>query len=137
MVVSPPDVATICSGHTLELMCSTPGRVLEWSFTLNQTNENFVRFPPVQSLQFLGPSSGQNFYLSINSVNYTYSRLSPPDTLPLIAKLVISTVKDSFNGTELTCTDVEFSVSSSTIIYVVHEDQVDGWSNMCARSTLY
>ena len=139
VVVSPPDVATACNGQTLELMCSTPGRVLQWSFALNQTNENFVRFPSTQSFQFLGPSSHQTHHVFINPVNYTYLRLSPPDILPLVTKLVISPVNESFNGTEVTCTDVENSVSSSTVIHVVHEDQVDGWSNkvMFARSTLY
>ena len=114
-------MAPVCVGGQLELTCSVSGRVQRLSF--NQSHDQHAsvspRLPSTQSLQFSGPSSQQTHHILINSVNYTYWRLSPPEVLPLVTKLMISPVNESFNGTEVICTDVENLISSSTAIFVV------------------
>ena len=116
-------IAPVCVGGQLELTCTTPGRVLDWSFSPgNNSDHDDVsqpRFPQTQSIQVLGATSGQTLTVFINSVNFTYSRLSPPNEQPLVSKLVISPVNESFNGTVVICGDVEYMNSSSTTILVL------------------
>ena len=117
-------MAPVCVGGQLELTCSVSGRVQRLSFNQSHLSDDqhasvSPRLPSSQSFQFAGPSSQQTHHIFINSVNYTYLRLSPPEVLPLVTKLVISPVNESFNGTEVICTDLENLISSSTAIFVV------------------
>ena len=120
-------MAPVCVGGQLELTCSVSGRVQRLSFNQSHLFDDqhassvSPRLPSTQSLQFSGPSSQQTHHVLINSVNYTYLRLSPPEVLPLVTKLVISPVNESFNGTEVICTNLENLISSSTAIFVVDE----------------
>ena len=50
------------------------------------------------------------------SVLFTFSRISPLNTLPLITRLVTSPVSGDIHGTEVICQDRIICDSSSTII---------------------
>ena len=52
----------------------------------------------------------------INSVSFNYSIISP---LPLVSKLLIGPTSSSVNGTEVICTDIVTSSSSSAIVFVI------------------
>ena len=128
-ILSPSKIAPVCGGGQLELTCTTPGRLLDWSFSPRNNCDHDVSqpsFPQTQSIQFVGATSGQTLTVLIDSVNFTYLRLSPPNLRPLVSKLVISPVKESFNGTLVRCTDVEYMNSSSTTILVVDMNETFG-----------
>ena len=42
VILSPPEVAPVCSGDELELTCTVPGRVLEWVITLMPLSEDMA-----------------------------------------------------------------------------------------------
>ena len=133
VTLSPPSVAPVCSGGEIELTCSVPGPLLTWSFQETIINGMVInRYPGDVNVQTGGDTERQSRLVTVNSVNFTYSRLSPPNALPLVSRLVISPVSESHNGTELTCTDAMSTNSSSSTFYVVNKDSFQGmFSNVC------
>ena len=117
-MISPPRIAPVCSGDTLNLTCTTTGRFLEWSFTLIPENETTpMRY--TRSLQTYGPKHLQIFEQVIASTMFIYSRNSAENSLPLMSTLSVSPVSDGLNGTVVNCTDVTTSDTVSTIIIIV------------------
>ena len=118
VMISPHGIASSCSGDSLELTCTTPGSFAEWSFFLIPEQEaaarKFVRVLHVDSV--LASSE-----LLVNSITFIFSRISAPGSLPLISRLLINPVADALNGTDVNCTDVDASNSSSTRIRVINE----------------
>ena len=106
----------MCSGDQLELMCTTTGMFLNWSYSL---------IPDGRVIQSTGQSD-QNYVLTVNNTVFTIYRLSDPNSLPLMSRLLIRPVSDDLNGTVVTCVDLEASISSSTIINIVDEDVIQG-----------
>ena len=122
-MISSPGMALVCSGDQLELTCTTSGSILEWAFVL--IPENAAARTYTKGLtQTPEP-------LLIDSVKFTFSRLSPPNKLPLISTLVINFVSVDLNGTEMNCTDVQISETVSTIITTVTitKDLIEGRLN--------
>ena len=117
-VVSPPGIAPVCSGDTLDLACTTTGKFLEWSFTLIPENETTpMRY--TRNLQTYGPKHLQIFEQVIASTVFLYSRNSAENSLPLMSTLSVSPVSEGLNGTVVNCTDVTTSDTVSTIIFII------------------
>ena len=62
----------------------------------------------------------------INSITFTFSRISTEGSEPLISMLLIDPVSDDLNGTEVNCTEVLTSNSTSTRIQVINESHMIG-----------
>ena len=107
MIVSPAGMASLCSGDQLELTCTTSGSLLEWAFVLTPDNAVARAYTKGLTTDTKAPET-----LEINSTMFTFSRLSPPNSSPLISILVINPVTVSLNGTEVNCTDLETSIDS-------------------------
>ena len=70
------------------------------------------------TIQRLGESDQMHqFY--INSVSYTFIRISIGGSLPLISNLTISPVTRDLNGTEINCEDQDTGEFSSTVISII------------------
>ena len=59
------------------------------------------------------------------SVMFTFSRVSPSNSQPLISRLLISPATSVVNGTEIMCVDRETLNSSSTTVNVVNNNSND------------
>ena len=122
VMISPPGVATVCSGRELELTCSTSGRntsivIHRWSFS----------FIPNTRAIFSDRSGNQSSHLLVNStISLIFTRVSSEDSLPLISRLLISPVSDGLNGSSVNCMDVATSESMSTSINVIDNIQPQG-----------
>ncbi|MCG8626226.1 MAG: hypothetical protein MJE68_30040 [Proteobacteria bacterium] len=118
VVISPPGVASVCSGGQLELTCTVPGTLLEWSFFLVPERETMARrfFRTLHSGSVPATSD-----LEVNSITFTFSRISADGNQPLVSRLLIAPVNDGLNGTEVNCTDIVASNTSSIHIKVINE----------------
>ncbi len=118
MIISPPGVATVCSGDQLELNCSITDSggftVLVWNVTLIPKNAA----TPVNYNQAISPSSpsDQTFRTLFNSTYLTFSRISPQNSSPLISRLLFSPVSDHLNGTQVNCLNSLTSETSSVAV---------------------
>ena len=117
VVISPPTVAPVCSGDLLELRCTTAGSFLEWSFFLIPDGETTAR----KYARVLHSQSPATSELTVSSITFTFSRISTEGSEPLTSMLLIDPVSDDLNGTEVNCTDVIRSNSTSTHIQVINE----------------
>ena len=123
VTLSPPGIASVCSGDDLELTCNTTGRFLEWSFSLIPENETApTRYTWV--LQNSGPNNLQTFQRVIDSMTFLYSRSSTENRLPVTSILLISSVRETLNALVVNCTDVTTSSIASTIINVLTDTQI-------------
>ena len=104
--ISPSAVAPVCQvGDELELTCATTGIFLRWEITVFPENMTHVA-TPVSSVG----SSGIPPPLMIGSSTFNLSRLSGPDSSPLMSRMVVNPVSSGLNGTVVNC----FEGSSST-----------------------
>ena len=118
VMISPSGVASVCSGGQLELICTVAGTFLQWSFFLFPEGETMARrfFRSLHSGSFPATSD-----LEVNSITFTFSRISADGSQPLVSRLLITPISDDLNGTEVNCTDVLASNTSSTHIKVINE----------------
>jgi hypothetical protein len=117
-MISPPGVASVCSGEQLDLICTTPGTLLEWSFFLVPWEETTaIRYDRILHSESFPATSD----LEVNSITFIFSRISAEGSLPLVSTIVIDPASDDLNGTEVNCTDVLASNTSSTHIKVINE----------------
>ena len=122
VTLSPSGVAAVCSGDALNLMCTTTGRFLEWSFSYIPENETApLRY--TRTLQSSGPNHLQTFEEIIGSITFLYSRISAENILPVMSILSISPMRDGLNGIMINCTDLTTSYLESTVINVVNENE--------------
>lgn len=121
MVLHPSESVTVCNGSTLELQCTTPGNLLEWSF--NVTRE--ANGQRVLHTRLLSTHSGTS-RLQTDFTNFTFSRIPAQSRLPvpLVSRVLITPTYTGLNGTEFKCEDVATSESSTTLVYVTNEDSV-------------
>ena len=116
VVISPPEVTSVCSGGQLELTCTVPGTFLEWSFFLVPEGETMAR-RFFRTIHLESATSD----LEVNSLTFTFSIISADGSQPLVSRLLIAPVSDGLNGTEVNCTDILASNTSSTHIKVINE----------------
>ena len=121
VVLSPTKLVSVCDGDQLELTCTTTEVLLIWN--LRQTHEQHIRDI---AIQYLGDSALQSYHYTLYGINFNISRLSPPMSLPLVSRLIISPANYRLNGTEVTCVDPLSGNSSSTTINVISEDTSQG-----------
>ena len=116
-MLSPTKLVSVCVEDQLELTCTTTEILLSWRLSERD----------LTTIQYLGDSALQSYHYSLyGSINFNISRLSPPMSLPLVSRLIISPVDYRLNGTEVTCVDPLSGNSSSTAINVISEDTSQG-----------
>ena len=80
VVISPFEVVSVCSGGQLELTCTVAGTFLEWSFFLVTEGETMAR----RFSRILNPGSvPATSDLEVNSITFTFSRISANGSQPL------------------------------------------------------
>ena len=123
VLISPSGTALACDGGQLELTCSLlTGRLLEWNVNLLPEDDSFEYV--LDSLTLTLPSHTVRVK---STIEFTFSRVSPPNSRPLTSRLVISQVNSSvINGTVVSCADGETCNSSSTVINVVSDQTIEG-----------
>ena len=119
VVISPPEVASVCSGDQLELTCTVAETFLEWSVFLVPEGETMAR----KFFRIIHSGSATSD-LEVNSITFTFLRISAEGSQPVVSRLLIAPVSDDLNGTEVNCTDVLPSNTSSTHIKVINESTV-------------
>ena len=108
VTISPPGIASVFSGHQLELMCrpSATGMFLEWNFFRIDVETRMYRQFIQRGITADGPADIQTFPVEYNSTIFTFSRTSIQGSPVLTSRVVIDSVKDSLNGTVVTYMDV-------------------------------
>ena len=116
--MSPSGIASVCSGDSLELNCSTSGNILEWSFALTSTTLIYRRA--------LSTTNQPPEPILIDATRFIFSRLSAANSFPLVSMLSIDPVNMGLNGTKVNCTDVGTSETVTTTITIINEDWIEG-----------
>ena len=120
LMLSPSKVAFVCPGEQLTLTCQTnESSILRWTITLPELNTTYTRNVP-----FTGDGRLPLIIHSAvdNTVVFNFSRISEPNTHPLIAKLLIDNINTDLNGTETNCSVLGTSVTHTTVVNVL-----EGW----------
>ena len=114
----------ICVGKSLEFMCNITGMLLEWNFPI--VSEAQVLRLYMRAITAEGAAEAQTFQLLDNATTYSFTRTSAEGS-PVSSTLLISTVGNSHNGTEITCLDVSSQPeeTASTTIVVI-DSQIQG-----------
>ena len=108
----------VCSGHHVNLTCTaTRANLLRWTSEILEQNQYTVQSTGIADnvIQQLG-----------NSTTITIMRVSGAGEVPLVSTLVISSVTDDLNGTEVTCIDLQTFNSSSATINVIDSNSMQG-----------
>ena len=121
MLISPPEIASVCMGDQLELMCNTTGSLLEWNLSHIDkagTSRQFIR----RGITANGEADAQMYTVEYNSTMFTISRISAQESPVLSSRLFIDGVNDSLNSTVVTCVDVTSPnlESSTTTIRIIN-----------------
>lgn len=121
MVICPPGIAPVCQGDQLELTCTVTGKFLEWSFFLVPEGETAAK----RYIRSLGPNTHMST-LEVNSITFTFSVSSAGSSeSSLTSRLHIIPTNAILNGTEVNCTNVDISNSTSTIVTIINESSYD------------
>ena len=115
------------SRDQLELTCTITdsGSLLVWNVTL--IPENLTT--PMNFGRTIDPSdpSDQTTPIMINSTMLTYSRISAQHSIPLISKVLISTVSNHLNGTHVNCLNGFTSQTSSVaVVNITNGNPIQG-----------
>ena len=110
----------ICPGEQqTTLMCSTNHIFLEWNVSsLGQTETRSI-----SSLDHQNPTIAP---ITMNSADFTFSRVSSPMALPLVTTMTIMNITSILEGTLISCSGLNRS-SDSTIVLMttVHVYNMD------------
>ena len=108
--ISPSEVAAVCQAEDqLELRCSSTGMFHRWEITVMMPQTMTTR---INVLTSIGPSGIPSVAMISNST-FTTSRLSDPDSLPLISQMVITPVYNDLDGTVVDCFEGSLSTESA------------------------
>ena len=100
----------LCPGEQQTLVCSANYTLLEWSVTrLNQILRETRSIPYEGQNPIIVP-------IMINSANFTFSRDSSPEALPLVSTMTIKNVTSNLNGTVVSCTGLNSSSMFSVVL---------------------
>ena len=81
-------VAPVCSGDDLELICTLPGRALEWNIILMPPEDMTFEYPVNSVAQSIPVHT-----ITVSNISFTFSRVSSPgNTHPLMSRLLINDV---------------------------------------------
>ena len=121
--ISPSAVAPICQvGDQLELTCNTTKEINHrWEFTVFP--ENITHTSHVTSVGMSGTPPS----LTLSTSMITFSRLSGPNSLPLISRIVVSPVTRDINRTVVNCFEGTSSTDSvaTTTIRIIDPGQLN------------
>ena len=124
VTISPPGIASVCSGHQLELMCrlSATGMFLEWNFFRIDVETRMYRQFIRQGITANSEADAQMYTVEYNSTVFTVSRISAQESPVLSSRLFIDNVNYSLNGTVVTSVDVTSPnlESSTTTIMIIN-----------------
>ena len=115
VTISSTDIVPACSGDDLQLTCNMPGRVLEWTISLMPPEDMMFKYV-LDSVQQPFPVHT----ITVSNISFTFSRISPPNSRPLITRLLISPATSVVNGTIVVCADRETRTNSSTRVYIIN-----------------
>ena len=117
--ISPSGVAPVCQvGDQLELMCTVTGMFQTWRFTAIPESGSAVTY--MRNILSTRSSGVDSQPTTINTtIMITFSRISTQNELPLISRMVINTVSEGFNGTEVNCVNSVTSEVATTTIHVI------------------
>ena len=121
MEITPSNLAQVCEGHHIELICTTSGSFMVWNFML--TNEQGL-LRMYERIISLADVSQQASHLIVNSTSFNFTRSSAQNSSPLMSSLLITLgngTDSTLNGTKINCTGVMGSAraSTSTVVHVV------------------
>ena len=122
-------VAPVCqAGDQLELICTTTtGINHRWEFTAFPENVTHTSLVTSVGMSGTPPS------LTISTSMITFSRLSGPNSLPLMSKIVVSPVSSGLNGTVVNCFEGISSTESvaTTTIRIIDPGQFGKIPQLC------
>ena len=128
--LSPMSVATVCRvSNPLQLTCTAPRTTSEsvqfirWH--IFHVNEQGMHEEATDSVLIGSSDANQMKQKVVNSVTFTFMRISALGALPLISTLSIDSVSIGLNGTVVQCADVSNPTSSaSTTIQIINISQI-------------
>ena len=127
MTVSPSGLTPVCCGDQLELICSTRTVFLEWRFIINSRATTTVnRITYYMKTLATGSIEDNGPQLTVDSVVFSFSRISAEDVSPVTCRLMIGPVSVSFNEARIYCVDVESKDVTTLIILNSVECQYPG-----------
>ena len=108
------EVVYLCPGEELSVTCSTNNAYLEWT----------IQVSPFEyySTGAISSSSPVDYYLwgRVGDTTVSYAKNSEIGVTPLISTLIINNVSAFFNGIVISCTGLDFSRISVTVIHVIN-----------------
>ena len=128
--LSPMSVATVCRvSNPLQLTCTAPRTTSEsvqfirWH--IFHVNEQGMHEEATDSVLIGSSDANQMKQKVVNSVAFTFMRISALGALPLISTLSIDSVSIGLNETVVRCADVANPTSSaSTTIQIINISQI-------------
>ena len=115
--ISPSGVAPVCQiGDPLELTCNTSNTLHIWQFTaIPESGPALTYMRRVSSVGSVGVDSQP---ITINTtIMITFSRLSTQNGLPLMSRMLISSVSEGLNGVQVEC--VAATEVATTTIHII------------------
>lgn len=111
LMLSPQGIAHVCEGDQLELTCTTTmNTVLDWIIVIPGNARNLRRSVSTGSISTEIP---------LNSTRLIFSRISEVNADPLISTLLISSVSNDLNGTEVDC--MVGGTTLSTVVNIISD----------------
>ena len=105
------------------MTCSISGSLVEWMVLAIPENETTaVRY----FRHFFNDQSDGLLNETVKSVLFTFSRVSPSNTQPLMTRLVTGPANSDINGTEVICLDRGTRISASTTVNIISKDLDEG-----------
>ena len=115
--ISPSVVAPVCqAGDQLELTCTTSGQLHSWQLIANPGSGAATSLRSISSLGSTGVDAEP---VVINSVMFTFSRLSGQSSSLLISRMTVSGVSQSLNGSQVRCAMMPNDESATTTILII------------------
>jgi hypothetical protein len=116
VTLSPMSEAPVCRvGDPLQLLCTAVGSVqsIRWSI-FRVTNEQGTLSEITNSVLIDNSDNNQIKGNEVDSIIFTYARISAQGASPLISTLSIDSVNISINRTVVRCSDVANSTTSAS-----------------------
>ena len=115
MTIAPFPNAAVCRvGDQLVVTCSTNSNALDWEFVFAETNDCIdSTVTSTQQIQEIVPS---------HSTVFIFSRTSKLGTIPLVSTLDISSVGQTLNGSNITCTDSTSNAMATIMVHIIGEN---------------
>ena len=115
---SPMTVVPVCHvGDPLQITCTASVEFMQWSIL--RINE-LGTLEKITNDVILSSTSSNMMMQRVNSVLFTFMRVSAQEALPLISTLSVDSVSTDLNGTVVHCLDVgNLTSNASTTIEII------------------